>query len=518
MMPRGPRIAVRVDASAVMGTGHLRRCLSLAQALVELGAQVLLLARRLDEVAPHVLAKASLTGVQVQWLPAPDPSLPSGPPFSHRDWAGVPAQQDAAETVAALQSSSVDWLVIDHYAFDQTWHQQVRQGLGCPILVIDDLADRGLDAEVLLDHNLDADHLAKYAGVLRRTPRLLAGPRYALLSPVYRCAPPYRHHDTVRSLGVFMGGTDPGSASARVLRTCRQAGFTGLVEVVSSSVNPHLAELQAACAALPPTRLTLDEPDLSAFFARHDLQIGAGGGASWERCCMGVPSIGLVLAANQLAVLPELSKMQVLQVARFDEDSDLAEVPALSQVVKDLLQDSAARRGLGERAARLVDGRGAQRVALSLLRDFLCLRPAAMDDAPMLHAWRNHPVVRAVSGSQEPISLEDHRAWMERVLASARRWLFVAEVGRLAVGSIRFDQGAAGQLEVSLYLDPDVLGLGLGPRLLLAGEEAMSGRLGREFTVLARVLPDNESSRRLFEACGYLGGPEHYCKNVNAAT
>jgi UDP-2,4-diacetamido-2,4,6-trideoxy-beta-L-altropyranose hydrolase len=508
-----PVVAVRVDASAAMGTGHLRRCLSLAEALVELGAEVCLVVRRLDDVAAHVLRSSLRDGVGLHWLPAPNTSSVAAD-ASHRQWAGVPSSQDAAETVAALYSRAPDWLVLDHYSFDQDWHARVRQGLGCRLMVIDDLADRDLDADLVLDQNLVPDPHAKYARVLRGKARMLAGPRYALLSSAYRDAPRYCHHDAVRSLGIFMGGTDPGGASVKVLKTCRQVGFTGRIEVMSTSVNPYLAQLQAACADMPATRLSLDEANLSAFFARHDLQIGAGGGAAWERCCIGVPTIGLVLAANQLAVVPELSKMQVLRSARFDEQGEFSNLPSLSMVLEELLRDPAARRLLAENSAQLVDGRGAHRVALSLLGDGLCLRPAGMEDAPQLHAWRNNPSVRAVSGTQAPIALADHQNWMARTLAADDRWLFVAEVGQLAVGCIRFDQLAAKQLEVSLYLDPALTGLGLGQRLLLASEDAMRSRLAQEFTVYARVLPDNGSSSRLFEACGYQGGPEHYTKII----
>lgn len=517
-MPAGHRVALRVDASATMGTGHLRRCLSLAQALVELGAGVDLLVRRLDEVAPQVLSGPTLTaGISVHWLPAPVvPYVPEPDGTPHQAWAGVHWAQDASDTVAALRDKAADWLAVDHYAFDMRWHAAVRQSLRCRLLAIDDMADRALDADALLDQNWDADHRAKYAACLRRKPRWLNGPRYALLSAAYRDAPRYQFHEPVQSLGIFMGGTDPGGASAQVLKICRRSGFTGTIEIASTSANPHLAELRAACGATPGTSLTLDEPDLADFLARHDLQVGAGGGATWERCCIGVPTIGLVLATNQMAVVPALDKLGVLRAARIDSHSAPADMPALSQVLAVLLADQETRRSLGERAALLVDGRGAQRVGLSLLRETLRLRPATGEDGEMLHRWRNHPAVRAVSGTQDPIPLADHLGWLQRVLAAGDRWLFVAEVGRLAVGCIRFDRLAADRFEVSLYLDPELQGLGLGQRLLQGGEQTMRGHLGHDFTVDASVLPGNTASQHLFEACGYHGGPLQYQKAVCA--
>lgn len=505
-MSSAERIAIRVDASATIGTGHLKRCLSLVQALIEQGAQVSLVTRALDGVAAQVLRAAP---GPVHWLPAPSGDVSTDSTSTpHAAWAGVPWTQDANDTANALRTEQPDWVVVDHYAFDARWHDALREALGCRLLVIDDTADRALAPDALLDHNWAPDHRAKYAGRLTREPRWLAGPRHALLSPAYRNAPRYAFQPEVRSLGIFMGGTDPDGISARVLVACRTAGFAGRIEVVSTSANPHLSALRDACAADAAVTLTLDQVDLAAFFARHDLQIGAGGGATWERCCIGAPTIAIAVAANQLAVVPGLDSLGAVRATTEN---------TLTEVLRELIADPTARQVLGERAAALVDGRGAQRVALHLLRDTLHLRPATLADAQLLHAWRNHPSVRAVSGSSEPIAFESHHSWMQRVLQSPDRWLFVAQVGELPVGSIRFDQLESGHLEVSLYTDPQLQGLGLGPRLLLAGEQQMHHRLQTPFTVDATVLAGNAASQKLFEGNGYHGGPLLYRKTIGPA-
>lgn len=497
------RVAIRVDASALIGTGHLRRCLSLAQALTEQGSRVCLVARALDGVAAQVLQEAAFA---VRCLPEPDGSFQDDSTATpHAAWAGVSWAQDARETTLALQSASYDWLVVDHYAFDARWHTAMHASLGCRVMVIDDTADRALWADAMLDHNWAPDHRVKYAGRLRREPHWLAGPRYALLSPAYRNAPRCAAHSEVRSIGIFMGGTDPDGISARVLAACRAAGFAGAIEVVSTSANPHLSALREACAADAATTLTLDQPNLAAFFAHHDLQIGAGGGATWERCCIGAPTIAIAVAANQQAVVPGLASLGAVRAATED---------TLKTVLSQLLADPSARQALSERAAALVDGRGAQRVALHLLRDTLSLRPATLADAPLLHAWRNHATVRAVSGNSEPIAFEDHRAWMQHVLRSPERWLWLAQVGDLPVGSIRFDRMETGHLEVSLYTDPQLQGLGLGRCLLLAGEPQMLHILETPFTVEATVLAGNAASQKLFEGTGYHGGPLLYSKTI----
>ena len=496
-------VAIRVDASATMGTGHLKRCLSLVQAMIEQGAQVSLVTRALDGVAAQVLR--AVPG-PVHWLPAPGGSFQTdGTSTPHAAWAGVSWTQDANDTANVLRTERPDWLVVDHYAFDARWHDALRSTLGCRLLVIDDTADRTLAPDALLDHNWAPDHRAKYVGLLLQEPHWLAGPRYALLSPAYQNAPRYAFQPLVRSVGIFMGGTDPDGISARVLAACRATGFAGTIEVVSTSGNPHLSSLRQACAADPRTILTLDQTDLAAFFARHDLQIGAGGGATWERCCIGAPTLAIAVAVNQCAVVPGLASLGAVLETN---------VATLTNTLRELIQDPMARQALATQAAALVDGRGAQRVALHMLRDTLQLRVATLADAPVLHGWRNHQAVRAVSDSSEPIAFESHQNWMQRVLQSPDRWLFVAQVGDLPVGSIRFDRLENGHLEVSLYTDPQLQGLGVGPRLLLAGEQQMHHRLQTPFSVNATVLAGNTASQKLFEGSGYHGGPLLYRKTI----
>ena len=516
------RVGIRVDASVAIGTGHLRRCMTLAAALASKGADVRFVVRRHDAVAEVALRSQAFS---VAWLDAP--AAPQGSPTSsaagvaHEHWAGVGWSEDAAETAGALAGFRPDWLIVDHYSFDARWHDQVRDRLGCKVMAIDDLADRSLSVDVLLDANFAEDHAGKYAGRLTRKCRLLGGPRFALLSAEYKTAPRYRFHSDVRSIGVFMGGTDPDGVSARVLRACREdAGFLGPIEVVSTSANPHLEHLRAACAASADTTLLLDLPDLGAFYARHDLQIGAGGTATYERCCVGAPTIALAVASNQLAVVPALAAGGVLRAARLSHEPEadiLATAPHLGDVVRDLVAHPEARRELSQRGMRLVDACGADRVATCLLGGSLSLRRATLEDGEQLHAWRNHPDVRAVSGNGEAIPLGHHMNWLAHKIAADDSWLYVAELGATAIGSIRFDRLPDGLLEVSLYLDPDLLGLGLGPHLLLAGERAVMAEAPGCTRFAASVLPDNQVSARLFLKCGYSGGPLRYNKTVTSA-
>lgn len=354
------RFAFRVDASAEMGLGHVKRCLSLAHQLREMGAAVVFVARPLGVDVP---AATRAEGFDCVLLPAPSSDAPVADTAPHAQWARVGWHEDADETIAALQDRGVDWMVVDHYAFDACWHDAIASGLRCRLAAIDDVADRPMNVDILINHNQAPDHRGDYDGHLRQGTTLLVGPRFALLGPSYATAPRYAFSERVRSIGIFMGGTDAANFTATALRACRSAGFIGPVEIVTTSNNPNLSELTTMVQSDRAAALRVDLPDLSEFFARHDLQIGASGGATWERCCIGVPTLALIAADNQRRVLLPL----IASGAVHPIESTPPSVEEISRAIKSLLEDVAARRRLCLCAANLVDGLGACRAATRLV-------------------------------------------------------------------------------------------------------------------------------------------------------
>ena len=487
-------VAIRVDAAAEMGLGHARRCISLARALSALGIGVVFVMRDLG----LDLSLFGGSGFELVQLPAPQVAFsPASNDPAHARWAGVSAETDAAETVAALLGRELRWVVVDHYAFDIRWHRAVARALQVKVAVIDDLADRLIDADLLIDHNLASDHGCKYAPIRSRIGRLLGGPRYALLDPAYRDAPRHVFRETVCSVGIFVGGTDPWQASGMALTALRQqAGFRGEVEVASTSANPHLPALRAMCEADGATSLLVDLPGLQDFYARHDLQIGAGGGAAWERCCIGAPTLLLTLASNQHTVARGL---HVTGAVRWVAEPTAAE---LGRALAELLSDPQARLRMSEIGRAMVDGQGASRVALAIGAADLVLRPASAADAEPCHAWRNAESTRRFSRDPSPLALADHLRWWHSTLSDPRRHLLVAEVGRQPIGVVRLDREGV-DAEVSIYIDPALTGLGVGPHMLEATARWAVGATGGLRRLLAEIDPRNRPSEVAFAAGGF---------------
>lgn len=493
------RIAFRTDASQTIGLGHLRRSLALADAARRAGADTRFVMR---DLGLDVAAEVAAAGHRLELLPAPidGAAVTAGSP--HAQWAGVDQGRDAAETAAALASWDPDWVVADCYAFDAGWHGDVRAALGCRIAVIDDLADRPVDADVVIDHNYAPDPGRKYAALVGPRTMVQAGPRFALLGPAFARAEPLAITDDVASIGVFMGGIDAENLSLTALAAIRDAGFRGPVEIATTSGNPHLGAVIEAAHADGEAAVLVDQPDLAGFFGRHQVQIGAGGGATWERCALGAPMILVCAAANQRAVIPALADAGAIVAAP-------AQPAALAVAIRALIGAPDTRRQLAQRARALVDRRGAERAALSLLGPTLSVRPAGLADSVMMHGWRDHPSTRAVSRQSASVAFADHEQWLRRTLADPRRHLFIGQVGSLPVGVVRFDRVDPDTFEVSFYLDPALHALGLGRHLLAAGEEMMGG----QSNIIAEVLEDNPRSARLFETSGYEAtAPGHYRK------
>lgn len=353
-----PRVLVRADATAALGWGHVRRCLSLAQSLRAAGADVRFTGRA-DSATTRLLAAEGFA-----WLPLPT------------DAAAGDQAADAQATLAMLRQWPATAVVVDHYDLAAPWHEAVRHDSGAAIVVIDDLADRPLAPDLLVDHNPAADHAAKYRAVLGANVPLCTGPRHALLDPLYAArAAAARTQPAasaeVRRVGLFLGGTDPQAHSAWALQVLRRhVGWHGEVLVASTTANPGWRALQTRVLADGRAELLLDLPHLADFHAACDLQIGAGGGALWERCCLGVPTVALIVAPNQRLSVPLLHDSGVL-VGVDAIGQTPAQAQALATALAGLLGSADQRAALRRHSLALVDGQGARRTAtavLSLLR------------------------------------------------------------------------------------------------------------------------------------------------------
>ncbi|MFB2594517.1 UDP-2,4-diacetamido-2,4,6-trideoxy-beta-L-altropyranose hydrolase [Paracoccus sp. p4-l81] len=358
------RVAFRVDASVRIGSGHVMRCLTLADALREAGADCQFLCRVHDGHLNDLIAARSFA---VTALPMGGAALPDEPVLAHADWLGSDWQTDAHQVVAALGGKPVDVLVVDHYALDHRWHRALRPHVG-RIMVIDDLADRAHDCDLLLDQNLGRQ-AADYDGLVPdHAPRMI-GPHHALLRPDFARARPdslrRRGPPALRHLLITMGGVDQDNVTGQILNALPGLHLPDLtgIEVILGPSAPWVEAVREAAARMPwPTTVRVGITDMAATMARSDLAVGAAGGTSWERCCLGLPTIQIVLADNQMGAAEALDRTGAAIAVRTPGQ--------IAETLRTL--DSPDRMGdmlrrVGRSASGLVDGLGAPRVAAIIL-------------------------------------------------------------------------------------------------------------------------------------------------------
>lgn len=353
------QVVFRADASVTIGTGHVMRCLALAEALRVRGANCRFVTR---DLPGHLGALIAERNFAVSLLPAPTSPPPSAPP-DHAAWAGVTWQQDVLDTRAVLYLA--DWLVVDHYAFDARWQNGLADRVG-RVMVIDDLADRPHAAALLLDQNLGctAQH---YDGLVPDDCQRLIGPRFALLRPEFA---ERREASLVRRRGarlshlmISMGGTDVADATSAVLHALAKADLPGnlKISVVMGSRAPALECVRALAAIMPwPTRVLVDVPDMAALMADADLAIGAGGSTTWERCCLGLPSIIIGTATNQARAVAAMENAGAALGTGPLADPAFGE--RLIAAVENL-RDNESRTRLGQTSSDMCAGDGAAHIA-----------------------------------------------------------------------------------------------------------------------------------------------------------
>lgn len=357
----GPMVDFRVDASIEIGTGHVVRCLTLAKALNNLGVRCRFVCRPHDG---NMLDEITANGFNILALPTlRSDATRTGSTFAHAGWLGTTARQDAQETIDIMKPNLPDWVVVDHYGIDLAWEVVVRAA-GIKVLAVDDLADRPHHCDALLDHGLNHG-AAEYSRLLTRQTKCFFGPEYALLRPEFAeiraSSLARRQPSPLNHLIISMGGVDKGNATGRFLAAVVGSTWAEGIEmtVVMGPRAPWLEEIRAQTANMRgQVKLLVGTNRMAELMHDADLAIGGAGTSSWERCCLGLPSVLLVLADNQKKVATSLEGSGAAWVAESLPDvmAYLARLNANPAALGDLAE-------MSRKAAQITDGRGATKVA-----------------------------------------------------------------------------------------------------------------------------------------------------------
>lgn len=353
----------RTDASLEIGTGHVMRCLTLADALRDQGVKCHFICR---EHPGHLMSRIRAAGHEVHPLPLVrlwehatgglDVTM-----LAHAEWLGTSQEQDAEACMLILRSLYPDWLIVDHYALDVRW-EAVQRPYCRKLMVIDDLTDRKHDCDFLLDQTFGRQD-EDYQPLVPQRCMLLCGSQYALLRPEFAQWRPYslarREGQELKHLLIAMGGVDRDNATGRILDALMPGSLPKdcRVSVVMGEHAPWLNEVRLKANMLPwSASVLVGVAGMAQLMADSDLAIGAGGATSWERCCLGLPTALMVLAENQKKASIELERMGAVSI--LDDNQLEASVRAflLRVCIPGFLE------GFSKNSSSVTDGRGVERV------------------------------------------------------------------------------------------------------------------------------------------------------------
>ncbi len=357
-------VLFRTDASHEIGSGHVMRCLTLARALRDRGVECHFVSR---EHPGNLIELVRRHGFRTTALPLLADPLASKPGnhdrFDYRAWLGTEWETDAQQTISALNLPTVDCLVVDHYALGSDWEQQLRP-ISRFIMAIDDLANRNHVTDVLLDQNLGKTRV-DYETLAPKTCKLMIGPQYALLRPEFqdfRAVSLSRRQQGRRSnLLITMGGMDQKNVTGSVLNALNQwrPSLDFKVTVVLGGASPWRDEVTNQAEKMSfDTKVLLDVKNMAELMYQSDIAIGAAGSTSWERCCLGLPTLQIVLAENQRAIAHALSQ------AGAAKSLDRSKIEtSLAMQLYQMTQDPLLLLSMSNAGAETVDGKGTSRVA-----------------------------------------------------------------------------------------------------------------------------------------------------------
>ena len=488
------KVVFRVDSSYEMGTGHIKRCLALAHELSARASKIIFVTRNLPgNISDEVCQK----GYEVLFIDYKDV-------LSNR-FDNFDVNLDVDATLKVISSINPDILIVDHYDINAEWEEQIRPHVS-ELVVIDDYLNRDHNCSYFFNQNyyptgyfLDSKKTAD-KGVFVGTQYSLLGPEYSerRKTSIECFTPSYDKKDILNCL-VYFGGSDVPGLTLKFLKLIEQSNYLGVhFHIVIGVNNINADEIVNLTKSLSNISIYEHRRTLIDLISRCDFAIGAPGSTTWERMCLGVPSILISIAENQDSNLEHLEKAGCIISAGSIKD-DISNIRAgLERILVDGVLAEIKQKNL-----MLVDGNGAKRFAEIILpksaKNYY-LRELEFRDIYDCYKWINDPAVRNNSIKESNISWDEHKAWFLEKLIRHTSKIYILEVNSLPIGVIRFDpfEGDSNAV-ISLTIDTLFHGRGYGKKML-----SMAIKKVNYSKLFAFVKKTNKASTSLFDSAGFI--------------
>lgn len=501
------KVTFRVDASSEIGTGHISRCLNLAHELKRRGAKCSFISQKMPD---YFVDEIRAEGYDFQSTGAITYQISSNNGSEGLRWSAESQLADAQKTLGLISDDFQDWIVVDHYSLDINWEIRLKHA-SSRLMVIDDLANRQHACDILLDQNLQDKTQSRYREKVDLSCKTLLGPKYALLrnefGELHKLAS--ERSGIPRRILIFFGGIDSKNHTIEAIHALINMRLPEiLVDVVIGLEHPFIGDIKKLCSQ-HQFSLHIQTNRMAELMLKSDLCIGSGGVVTWERCCLGLPSLTYAIAENQ----EEVVRVAALSGLIYAPNPTNCLSNSIELHLRGLLENQNLLKLISRNGMGVVDGNGAKRVAQAMGVGLLKIRQVLESDCESIFKWRNHSEVIKFSKNQIGIDYESHCNWFNNVIASEKTFLLIGESADESIGVIRFDAEDF-KAFISIYTVPGVQYFGAGTELLVAAEEWLKKYKPEISDLRAEVLGENKRSQHFFSKNGYRTLPIIFEKKV----
>ena len=501
------KVTFRVDASSQIGTGHISRCLNLASELKRRGAKCSFISQKMPD---YFVDEIRAEGYGFKSIGAITHQLTSNNSSEDLRWSAESQLADAQKTLDLIADDFQDWIVVDHYSLDINWEARLNSA-SRRLMVIDDLANRQHACEILLDQNMQDKKQARYREKVGLNCKTLLGPKYALLrsefSELHKRA--LERSGIPRRILIFFGGIDFKNHTIDAIHALINMRLPEiLIDVVIGLEHPFIDDIKKICSQ-HQLSLHIQTNKMAELMLQSDLCIGSGGVVTWERCCLGLPSLTYAIAENQ----KEVVRVAALSGLIYAPNPPYCLRDSVELHLRALLENQNILKLISNNGINTVDGNGVKRVAQAMGVSPIKLREVLEADCESIFEWRNHPDTIKFSKNQIRIDYIDHCNWFNAVIANKKSFLLIGFSEGESIGVVRFDVDDL-KAYISIYVVPGIKYFGAGTDLLIAAEEWLKEFKPEVALLMAEVLGENKRSQHFFSKNGYQALPLNFEKKV----
>lgn len=499
----------RCDSSAQIGSGHFRRCVSLAKTLKDYNARCIFITQDLqgsvyttfsDEVEILLMDPLSeLEDINYEIELEDDLQISDADKF--------------IRLIRLTGISHVDWVIVDSYSLGESWQKRVSSAWpNCKPLIcaINDFEDRRFFADIIINQNLFDYKSSKYRLLAKhQKTKMLLGPSYALIDEEFRevrrtqCSNSDVHR--IQTVLVSFGGGNHDSLLGTLVPIFRSNEF--------ENIDFHIAVSSESALEMPVEESTRTNVvihkglnSILPLMEMSDLGIGAIGGSTWERACLGIPSILIPVAENQSKAIKFIQKSGIAHIIEANVLNAQKTPFLLKECLSSIVNSKEQIGSMKKAGLRLCDGWGTSRVSFAMSGNsrHLRLREATISDLELYYTWVNDPLVRLTSFSSEPVDYNVHSEWFYSRIKSKECLMYVCMGPKnLPVGQVRFDRINTGFVRISYSLDVFARGMGLASTMLGLAMSRLYSTWDTQFTLIAELKSTNIASLKTLKSVGF---------------